>query len=167
MYIHTYIHIYTISFANEGKQGVFFWKRFSHQGCSMLQRVVLCCSVWQCVAVRGCLLLCVAMCGSVLQCVAYAALCACLDCVYAYFFYFFNFFFRRDLAIEGAVCCNVLQCVAECRSVLQCVAVCCSVLQCTWSRVYTSCTYVVTSIIIWIAMYVAVCVAVRVERVLC
>jgi len=33
-------------------------------------------------------------------------------------------------AVQSAVCCSVLQCVAVCCSVLQCVAVCCSVLQC-------------------------------------
>ena len=42
--------------------------------------------------------------------------------------------FRLECAIvreeraeeEGAVCCNVLQCVAICCSVLQCVGVCCA-----------------------------------------
>jgi len=65
--------------------------------------------------------------------------------------------FRLECAIvreeraeeEGAVCCNVLQCVAICCSVLQCVAVCwrvpyvavcCSVLQC----VGVCCAYSVT-----------------------
>ena len=66
-------------------------------------RVVVCCSMLQCVAVCCCLVRVsfgkvssrVAVCCSVWQC--------------------------------GAVCSSVLHCVAACCNVLQCVAVCCSV----------------------------------------
>jgi hypothetical protein len=89
-------------------------------------KFLLCCSVWQCVAVCCSVLQCVLQCvyhlnarnrhrvtyalnqpsnGSVMLHVA--VFCSVLQCV--------------------AACCSVLQCVAECRSVLRCVVVCCSV----------------------------------------
>jgi len=94
--------------------------------CSVLKCVLVCCSMFQFVAVVinvtyppsvRIVLQCVAVCCSVVQCVAVC--CSVLQCV--------------------AVCCSVLQCVAAVmsvtcpslvRSVLQCVAGCCSVLQC-------------------------------------
>jgi len=73
--------------------------------CSVLQFVVVCCSV---LPAKGpnepevcSVLQCVAVCCSVLQCVAvYSSVLQC-----------------------AAVCCSVLQCAAVCCSVLQCVAV--------------------------------------------
>jgi len=95
----------------------------------VLQRVVVSCSVLQCVIVRwivserkeslvhlivtSCVavscseLQSVAVCCSALQCVAVC--CSVLQC--------------------ATVCCSALQYVAVCFSVLQCVAVCCSMLQ--------------------------------------
>jgi len=67
----------------------------------MFQRVAVCCSVLQCVAVRC----------SVLHTAKDTSPVAA----------------RHPLQC-AAVCCSVLQCVAVCCSVLQCIAVCCRVL---------------------------------------
>ena len=85
---------------------------------NVLQCVVVCCSVWLCVAVRRTSLL--TQMSPIIsgwfterdlqRKVCYSALQRVLQCV--------------------AVCCSVLQCVAVCCSVLQYVAVCCSVLHC-------------------------------------
>ena len=77
----------------------------------MLQCVVVCCSVLQCVAMSS---LIIKLSVAVLEDV-----CSVWQCV--------------------AVCCSELQCAAVCCSVLQCVAMCCTVLQCVAviSRVHT------------------------------
>jgi len=94
--------------------------------CSVLQRVAVCCSAWQCQtpdASHSCLqtqqsavscsvLQCVAVCCSVLQCMAVS------DAR------------RLTLLPANTAISSELQCVAVCCSVMQCVAVCCSVLQC-------------------------------------
>ena len=70
----------------------------------MLQRIAVCCSLLQCVAVSHD----VAMCMRYLSCINYGG------------------------GRQGII--SVLECVEVCCSVLQCAAVCCSVLQClmTW-----------------------------------
>jgi len=78
----------------------------------VLQCVVVCCSVLQCVAV--CYIQCVAVCCSA----RYASDWRACHCV------------AVCCSVLHSVCCSVLQCVAVWCSVLQCVAVCCSVLQC-------------------------------------
>jgi len=95
------------------------------------QRVAVCCSVLQCVAVRcGCILLVSVLikfvCCNALQCVVQCAAvcCSMLQCVAAVF----SLYLCEEL--QPAVCCNVLQCVAMRCNVLQCVATCCNVLQC-------------------------------------
>ena len=86
--------------------------------------MAVCCSAWQCVAVRDSALQCaagVAVRSIVLQCIIVSA----LQCVAV----------RYSVLQCGAVCCSVVvwcsvvQCVAVCCSVLQCAAVCCSLLQ--------------------------------------
>ena len=62
---------------------------------------VVCCSVWQCVAVCGSVWQCVAACGSVWLCVAVC--CSVLQCV--------------------AMCSSVLHCVALCCIIKCCVLV--------------------------------------------
>jgi len=106
-------HTHTHTNANTLKRSTRFycrsicWHIISATHCNTLQHTVaccntgigaheVCCSVLQCVAVRGSVLQCVARCCSVLQCVA--VWCSVLQCV--------------------AVCCSVLQCVAMCFSVL-------------------------------------------------
>jgi len=123
-------------------------------------QTVVCCSVSQCVAVCCSVLQCVAVCFSVLQGVAvYCGLWQCVTVRCSVFKFWLRAkkpytnkaLFQKRRAIwaaifdEGhrpycnraAVCCRVLQSVAECCSVLQCVAsvlqrvaVSCSVLQC-------------------------------------
>ena len=126
-----------------------FWASFTGWcvavGCSVLQRVAVCCSVvypfgasftgMMCCSV----LQCVAVCCSVLQCVAvsYIPLERALrvwcvpECC--------------SLLQRVAVCCSVVYTFGAsftgmmCCSVLQCVAACCSVLQCRislWSELY-------------------------------
>jgi len=81
--------------------------------CSMLQYVVVCCSVLHCSRADCCsvsqygvssLEQCVAVCCSVSQSVAVCS----------------------NVLQYGAVCCSALQCVAVCCSVLQIFAMCCS-----------------------------------------
>jgi len=107
----------------------------------VLQRVVVCCSVLQCVAAKcmstatvktsamcvavGVLQrdtylqllrtskICDAKCCGVMQCVTVRCLSSATDSTFG---------------TCHAVYCSVLQCVVVCCSVLQCVAVCCSVL---------------------------------------
>ena len=100
-------------------------------------RLIVCCSVLQCVVV----------CCSVLQCVVQCGAVCCLPNrrqikptrVFEILHENVIFRFVRDIPQNRypgciflcvAVCCSVLQCLAVCCSVLQCVAVCCSVLQC-------------------------------------
>ena len=88
----------------------------------------MCCSVLQCVAVRGSVWQRVAACCSVLQRVA--ACCSMLQRVTACCKETYSL--REDTwrLSFSALCCSVLQCVAVCCSVLQCVETCCSALQC-------------------------------------
>ena len=106
----------------------------------VLQYVAVCCSVLQCVAVRGgvsfvkicqkrpahmkrdlCKSVCVGRVSEGLLrvcrvCVCVAVCCSVLQCV------------RGPFESLSRAC--VLQCIAVCCSALQCIAVCCSVLQC-------------------------------------
>jgi len=70
---------------------------------------------------HGTVLQCVVVCCSVLQCVAafWRVCCSVLQCVAVY---------RRVLA-RVVVCCSVLQSAVMCCSVSQCVAMCCRKLQ--------------------------------------
>jgi len=96
-----------------------------------LRRVSVCCSVLQCVAVRGSLLQCVAVRCSVMQGVLVCSIPRKQrDCPFAREFVLQGVAVRCSVVQCSAVWCSVLQCVAVCCSVLQCVAVCCSVLQC-------------------------------------
>jgi len=86
---------------------------------SVLQCVVVCCSVMQ----RGAAWL------SVVQCVAQydSGSCSVVQCgaVYCVLRACSPLMLGRSMLQYVAVCCSVLQCVAVCCSVLQCVAVCC------------------------------------------
>ena len=111
---------------------------------SVLQCVVVCCSVLQCrndgthvhmskvsmfwVYVCTSVLQCVVLvCCSVLQCVAVC--CSVLQCVAVQESWHTHTHEQGEHVI-GYVCCSVLQCVAVCCSiVLRCIAVCCSVMQ--------------------------------------
>jgi len=124
--------------------------------CSVLQCVVVCCSVAVCCSVLQCIavmspnsceaifsFVCSAVCYSALHCVAVCDIfkahekrrsgrvevwCNVLQCAE-----------KREVKEEtsghhgcsvlqrAAVCCSVLQCASVCYSELQCVAVCCSV----------------------------------------
>ena len=82
----------------------------------VLQCVVVCCSLLQCVATHDqgyfqCqyLLQCVALCRTMLQC--FAVCCSVKG-------------LTTKSTCSANICCSVLQCVVVCCSVLQCVAVC-------------------------------------------
>jgi len=87
---------------------------------SVLQRVVVCCSVLYSVSRQR---------GGIPFAIRECRLCAPCLCHYAASLFLFSvvdsFFFVLQCV---AVCCSELQYVAVCCSVLQCVAVCCSVL---------------------------------------
>ena len=87
---------------------------------SVMQCAVVCCRVFQCLTVRCSVVLCGAVRCRVIQ---------------------FNVELTQKIhrqrcwkgpwiCLRQAVCCSVLQCVAECCRVVQCAVVCCSVLQC-------------------------------------
>ena len=102
-----------------------------------VMRVIVCCSVLQCVAVRCSVLRCGAVCCSALQCIAVrcgvlqfvAVRCGVLQCVAhipANFFFFHGVLgggdrLRPDHVIDST-------CIAGCCSALHCVAVHCSAL---------------------------------------
>jgi len=114
----------------------------------VLQRITVCCSMLQCVAVYCSLLQYIAVCISVLQCVAvycsvlqyvavscnvlqfpnfYCCSCSCCCCYYCHTEMTSMVTRATAQSRRGrcvAVCCSVMQCVA----VPQCVAACCSVL---------------------------------------
>jgi len=103
-----------------------------------VHRVVVCCSVLQCVAVLGAVY-CGAVCCNVLQCVAVccSSWCSVLRCIAAHCNVFQCIAVTRcselhthpDIFVSAqcvVVYCGVLQCVTVYCSVLQCVAVHCS-----------------------------------------